>query len=200
MVGKEGVPRLYSWQPGHFHLPAQFHSITPTKAHALCMVSDCNILAILTAEKGVLERGEREGGGVSTIWSKHLECAWIASMQRRSTWMHSQDHHGAGGDRIRGVVREAGACANLSSTQGRSMRMPFTESLPYDRQLASISPRPPPTSIMQPLLLQSYASLRGTSPPVRLSRVKLVMAFWKSSANASCPSSSSYCRMQGESQ
>ena len=81
----------------------------------------------------------------------------------------------------------------LSKTQGRSIRTPLTSELPYDIQLASISPRPPPTSIIHLLSFQAYASFKETSPPFRLSLVKLVMACWKSSAKASFPSTSSYC-------
>lgn len=85
---------------------------------------------------------------------------------------------------------------HLLRTQGRSMRTPLHCCPAACMQRERHSPRPPPTSMMQRLLLQSKASARSTSPPLRLSFVKYVMACWKSSAKASLPSSSSYCSHQ----
>jgi len=94
--------------------------------------------------------------------NSHLSATRLAKAKANHPARHGQDRPELG--------HEWGA--RLSSTQGRSMRMPRHCGPAQAMQRASISPRPPPTSMMLREPLHSNASSSGTCASPRRHTVR----------------------------
>ncbi len=106
--------------------------------------------------------------------NSHLLATRLAKAKANHLPRHGQDRPELG--------HEGGA--RLSSTQGRSMRMPRHCGPAQAMQRASISPRPPPTSMMLREPLHSNASSSGTCAPPRRHRSGTEWAFHTQSGSS----------------